>query len=377
MRIGIDGIPLAAAKTGVGHYTFELAHHLASGSQSDEFELVSPFPFIESVLNQESQLPPNLKLVQARTSPLRKHWWTIGLPLYARQASFDLFHGTNYNVPLWNRCRTVMTIHDLSLFLYSETHEDHLVARARMRLPTMIRTATKIITPSETVKEEVSTHLKVNEEKIVAIPEAARPGFVRKSGKEVSALKRKLRIDDQFVLFVGTIEPRKNLITLIRAFEEIIRATALRPQLVIAGKEGWRNNELFAYLKGTAAAERLRFTGYVSDEELAALYSACSVFVYPSLYEGFGLPLLEAMACGAPVITSQIPSIRETVGSAARLVVPTDTGGLAQAIVKVLEDPAERAHLATEGQKRAAAFTWQKTAEATMKVYREVLDGDH
>ena len=135
MRIGIDGIPLAAAKTGVGHYTFELAHHLASGSQSHEFELVSPFPFTESVLDQECELPPNLKLVQARTSPLRKHWWTIGLPLYARQASFDLFHGTNYNVPLWNRCRTVMTIHDLSLFLYSETHEDHLVARARMRLP--------------------------------------------------------------------------------------------------------------------------------------------------------------------------------------------------------------------------------------------------
>ena len=175
---------------------------------------------------------------------------------------------------------------------------------------------------------------------------------------------------------MGTIEPRKNLITLIRSFEEIIRATALRPQLVIAGKEGWRNNELFDYLKGTAASERLRFTGYVSDEELAALYSACSVFVYPSLYEGFGLPLLEAMACGAPVITSQIPSIRETVGSAARLVVPTDVGGLAQAIVKVLEDPAERNHLTTEGQQRAAAFTWQKTAEATMKVYREVLDSN-
>lgn len=376
MRIGIDGIPLAAAKTGVGHYTFELAHHLASGSQSHEFELVSPFPFIKSVLDEESQLPPNLKLVQARTSPLRKHWWTIGLPLYARHSSFDLFHGTNYNVPLWNRCPTVMTIHDLSLFLYSETHEDHLVARARMRLPTMIRTATKIITPSETVKKEVSTHLKVNEAKIVAIPEAARPGFVRKSGEEVSTLKRKLGIDEQFILFVGTIEPRKNLITLIRAFEEIIRATALRPQLVIAGKEGWRNNELFDYLRGTAAAERLRFTGYVSDQELAALYSACSVFVYPSLYEGFGLPLLEAMACGAPVITSQIPSIRETVGSAARLVVPTDIGGLAQAIVDVLEVPAERKHLATEGQKRAAGFTWQKTAEATMQVYEEVLAGN-
>src|SRR5688572_14334525 len=122
MRIGIDGIPLAAAKTGVGHYTFELARHLASGSQSHEFELVSPFPFTESVLDEQSQLPPNLKLVQARTSPLRKHWWTIGLPLYARQASFDLFHGTNYNVPLWNRCPTVMRSEEHTSELQSQSN---------------------------------------------------------------------------------------------------------------------------------------------------------------------------------------------------------------------------------------------------------------
>ncbi|MDQ5845168.1 MAG: glycosyltransferase family 4 protein [Acidobacteriota bacterium] len=373
MRIGIDGIPLAAAKTGVGHYTFELARHLAIVAPADQFELVSPFPFVSSVADEASQLPSNLRFVRAKVSPLRKHWWTIGLPLYAKQVSYDLFHGTNYNVPLWNRRPTVVTIHDLSLFLHPETHENHLVRRARLRLPTMTRTATRIITPSESIRREVCQHLGVSADKVVTIPEAARPTFKRKSPSETLATRRRLRIEDQFILFVGTIEPRKNLITLLRAFDEIMRSTSLRPQLVIAGKEGWLSDDLFAYLHQTAV-DRVRFTGYIADDELAALYSSCSVFVYPSLYEGFGLPPLEAMACGAPVVTSRIPSLVETVGDAARLVDPMDVNGLAQAIVKVLQDPGERLSLSAAGQLRATHFTWEKAAAATLGVYTEVLE---
>ena len=375
MRIGLDGIPLGEVKTGVGHYTFEFASALASVAPEDEFELISPFPYVAAFDDDSEQaLPSNLRVTQAKVNRIsRRRWWSIGLPLHIKQASFALFHGTNYNVPLWNRCRTILTIHDLSLFLYPETHEEHLVRRARRRLPMMARTATMIITPSESVRGEVCEHLGIKPGKVVAIPEAARSVFRPVPLAETIEMRRRLGIEDEFILFVGTIEPRKNLLTLARAFDEIYRNTSSRPQLVIAGKEGWLTNELFSYLKSAEIREHVRFTGYVSDADLRALYSSCRVFIYPSLYEGFGLPLLEAMACGAPVITSRIPGIIETVGDAARLVSPTDYRELAEAIIRVLEDSGEREHLTSAGLQRAAGFSWGKTASATLKVYREVL----
>jgi glycosyltransferase involved in cell wall biosynthesis len=376
MRIGLDGIPLGEIKTGVGHYTFELALALACLSPEDEFELVSPFPYVAARGDEsEPTLPPNLRVVHAKVNRLsRRRWWSIGLPLYINRASFSLFHGTNYDVPLWNsRCRTVLTIHDLSLFLYPETHEEHLVRRARRRLPAMARTAGMIVTPSESVRREVCEHLGVQPERVVAIPEAARRSFRQVPLADTSDVRRRLKIEDEFILFVGTIEPRKNLLTLARALDEILRNTHLRPQLVIAGKEGWLTGELFSYLKSAEMGERVRFTGYVSDEDLRALYSSCRAFVYPSLYEGFGLPPLEAMACGAPVITSRIPSIMETVGNAASLVSPTDERELAQNIIRMLTDASERDHRSRAGLQRAAEFSWERTAAATLNVYRAVL----
>ena len=376
MRIGLDGIPLGEIKTGVGHYTFELAHALACLAPEDEFELVSPFPYIAGAYDDESEqtLPPNLRVKQAHVNRLsRRRWWSIGLPLYLNRASFSLFHGTNYDVPLWSRCRTILTIHDLSLFLYPETHEEHLVRRGRRRLPKMARTAEMIITPSESVRREVCEHLGRQPESVLAIPEAARRSFRQVPLAETLEMRRRLRVEDGFILFVGTIEPRKNLLTLARALEEILRTTHLCPQLVIAGKEGWLTGELFSYLKRAEIRERVHFTGYVSDDDLRALYSSCSVFVYPSLYEGFGLPPLEAMACGAPVITSRIQSIMETVGSAALLVSPTDVNELAQSIIHLLTDTGERDYRSLAGLQRAAEFSWKRTASATLEVYREAL----
>lgn len=376
MRIGLDGIPLGEIKTGVGHYTFELAHALALVAPDDEFELVSPFPYVASASNEASAqtLPQNLHVTHAKVNWLsRRRWWSTGLPLYINRTSLSLFHGTNYDVPLWNKSRTVCTIHDLSLLLHPATHRAHLVRRARWRLPMMARRASAIITPSESVKGEVCEHLGINSEKVYAIPEAARRSFRPMPLAETREVRRRLKVEDEFLLFVGTIEPRKNLLTLARAFDEILRTTRLRPQLVIAGKEGWLTEELFTYLKSSEIRERVRFTGYVSDDDLRALYSSCRAFVYPSLYEGFGLPPLEAMACGAPVITSRIQSIMETVGDAACLVSQTDFRDLASALIRVLEDSGERARLSSAGLERAKGFSWERTASATLDVYRAVL----
>jgi glycosyltransferase involved in cell wall biosynthesis len=374
MRIAIDGVPLAEPKTGIGHYTFELARGLAALAPEYDFELLAHVPIETTVEGAfEESLPANLRAVHASVNSLTRRWWTIGLPLYVRQNGITLFHGTNYKIPLWNRCRTVVTIHDLSLLLHSHTHEAELVRRARLHLPATARMASKIITDSESVKREICEHLHVRPEKIAVVPLAPRRAFRPVATEQTVEARRRLGVEDQFLLFVGTVEPRKNLLTLVRAFAELARDTSFRTQLVIAGQKGWLTEELFALVEQSGLGTRILFTGYISDADLAALYSSCRVCIYPSLYEGFGLPPLEAMSCGAPVITSRIPVIMETVGDAARLFEPTNVRELADSIAAVCGSEEERARLSAVGRERASEFTWGRTARLTLDVYREVL----
>ena len=372
MRIGIDGIPLAPPRAGIGHYTFELARAIADLLPNDECEVIAPVP-IDVDAGDGIATPANLKPVYVPANAITRRWWTIGLPLYVRRNKVTLFHGTNYNLPLWHGCPTVVTIHDLSLLLHAKTHREELVQRARKRLPTMTRIATEIITDSESVKQEICEHLGVSPDKVTAVPLAPRRAFHPAGAEETQRVRRKLEVEDDFILFVGTVEPRKNLITLVHAFEELLRTTDLRPQLVVAGAKGWLTDELFAHVESAAARERILFTGYISDEELRALYSSCKVSVYPSLYEGFGLPTLEAMTCGAPVITSRIPVIIETVGKSARLIEPTNVIELTQALVEFLTDENAREHFSAAGFKRASVFTWERTARKTIEVYQKAL----
>ncbi|PYS57861.1 MAG: hypothetical protein DMF76_21010, partial [Acidobacteria bacterium] len=170
-----------------------------------------------------------------------------------------------------------------------------------------------ICTPTESVKREVCEHLRVKANKVIAIASAARQSFRRVPSEQTLETRRRLAIEDDFLLFVGTLEPRKNLLTLLKAFDQIVRQTSLRPQLVIAGGEGWLMDETFSFIKHSGIGDRLLFTGYLDDDELRALYSTCRIFIYPSLYEGFGLPPLEAMACGAPVIAGRVPALQEVL----------------------------------------------------------------
>jgi glycosyltransferase involved in cell wall biosynthesis len=238
----------------------------------------------------------------------------------------------------------------------------------------MARAASFIITPSESVRAELAEHLGIQPSKTVAVPEAPREVFRPARDDEALEVRRRLGVEDEFLLFVGTVEPRKNLTTLVAAFAEVLNSTELRPQLVIAGGEGWLTDELHERVERSGVKDRLRFTGYVTDEDLRALYSSCRAFVYPSLYEGFGLPPLEAMACGAPVVASPVPSVTEAAGrGAARVVAPTDTGGLARELVGLLTDENERRRLSALGRERASRFTWERTARATLEVYEEAL----
>lgn len=365
MRIGLDGMPLAQPRTGVGVYTFELARALAAAAPQDEFELVSPLPFEPPVLAEAK--PANLALVYSKPNVIQRRWWTLGLPSYIRRHSLQLFHGTNYEAPLRARCPAVVTIHDLSLLRHSNTHEARAVRRARLRLPLMARQATAIVTPSELVRGEVCEYLKISPDKVFVTPLAPRSSF--KPLAHTAEIRARLGVADEFLLFVGTIEPRKNLSLLVQAFEELLRATSFRPQLVVAGRLGWKPEDFFAQLETSRVKDHVLITGFVSDEELRALYSSCRAFVYPSVYEGFGLPPLEAMACGAPVIASRVPSVTE---ASARIVSATGVEELARSMVELLSDETARRALATAGLKHAANFSWERTAALTREVYAAV-----
>ena len=369
VRIGIDGIPLAELKTGVGHYTFELALELARQAPSDSFEILSHLPFADGATSDLE----NLTFIKQPVNSATRHWWTIGLPLYIKRARLDLFHGTNYDIPLWGGCPTVLTIHDLSLLLFPATHEERRVGRARRRLPVMSRRATLIITPTNAVKSEVCEHLRVRADKVIVVNEAPRRSFQPMPVEQASATVRRLGLDEEFILYVGTIEPRKNLITLVKAFEEVLRSTTLRPQLVIAGKKGWLTDELFTYIESAKLGDRIHLTGYLGDDELRALYSACKVMVYPALYEGAGLPTLEAMACGAPVITTNTPAISEMVSDKARFFSPTDFRALARHIVELLTTPTARDSMSRAGIHHAARFSWERAARETLEIYQKAL----
>src|SRR5690348_14331312 len=221
MLIGLDGIPLTFPKTGVGHYTALLDQALAAIAPEHAFRIVYPSSFPRVNLPFESAPPRNLAFVRVPVGPIRKHWWSIGLPRYVVRERIQLFHGTNYDIPLWRGCRTVLTIHDLSLLLHPETHERRSVARAKRRLPVMVKAANAIVVPTEAIKREVCERLRVGEAKVFAVAEAAREFFQPVEFGEAKATRERLGIGDKFILTVGTIEPRKNIPVLVKAFERL------------------------------------------------------------------------------------------------------------------------------------------------------------
>ena len=377
MRIGLDAIPLAAAKTGIGHYTDALSTWLARTHPDHQYELMSPFEFnIERRNGHHVDYPYPINL-NKRFTPVRsifRKWWLIGLPSLLQLSPVDVFHGTNYCVPLWAPCPTVVTVHDLSLFTRSETHEDANVVRGRRRIPIMARRASAVIAPSEWTKKEIIEYLGVREDRIRVISEAARESMRPVSIEDAVSVLERHSIDFPYILFVGTIEPRKNLLTLIEAYDELLRTTTERPHLVICGGRGWLDSEVFKRVEELHIRDMIHFTGYVDDDDLPALYSGAQVFVYPSLYEGFGLPPLEAMACGTPVITSSSSSLPEVVGKAGLTFEPRDTKALARHLATVLTDVSLRGHMRISGIERSKGFSWERAANETQVVYDEVYN---
>ena len=368
MRVAIDAIPLVAAKTGVGHYTDALAEWLARTHHDHQYELISPFDFSFDQTRFE-----NLSKRFTPVRPAFRKWWLMGLPALLNISPVDLFHGTNYCVPVFAPCPTVVTVHDLSLYSQALTHEKKNVQRGKRRIPIMAKRADMLIAPSEATRDEIKKHLKIKDDKIRVVHEAAREKMKPLQLEDCQDVLEKHGVQRPYLLYTGTIEPRKNLIKLIQAYNELLKHTDHRPQLVLCGGRGWLDEEVFEQVAELRLQRMVKFTGYVDDEDLPALYSACEAFVYPSLYEGFGLPPLEAMACGAAVITSNTSSLPEVIGEAGIMVNPNDVGELSGAIASLLNDREQRQNFRRAGLERSKLFSWERAARETQAVYDEVF----
>lgn len=371
MLIGLDGIPLTFPKTGVGHYTAQLAHALASIAPEHQYRFIYPSSFPASNF-QLDHPPANVTSVRVPVGPVAKHWWTVGLPRHLRTHTVDLFHGTNYDIPLWRRCPTVLTIHDLSALTHPETHEKRSVRRARRRVPLMARSADAVIVPTHAIKDEACVELGLNDQKVFVVGEAAREFFQPVDLETTAPTREKFGIGDRFLLSVGTIEPRKNIPNLVAAFDVLAR-TNDDLQLVVAGGKGWLSGPSLAAIDRSPFRRRIVTPGYLHDDDLRNLYSSCQVLLYLSLYEGFGLPPIESMACGAPVIASNIPALAESTDGAAALVDPLDVNAIVDAVRKVLENDVERDRLCEMGFKRSSELSWSLAATKTLQVYERVL----
>ncbi|MCI0661862.1 MAG: glycosyltransferase family 4 protein [Acidobacteria bacterium] len=370
MRVALDAIPLVAAKTGIGHYTDALAEWLARAHPNHQYQLLSPFDFAFEAGNGK---PTNLNKQFLPTRSIFRKWWLIGLPALLQISPVDIFHGTNYCIPIFAPCPSVVTIHDMSLLAQSQTHEPAAVTQGKRRMPIMARRASMIIAPSEWTKKEIISYLGTRPEKIRVIYEAARDNMKPVTPDEGQLVLAKYQVRRPYLLYVGTIEPRKNLLTLIRAYDELMRTTVHRPQLVLCGGRGWLDSDVFNLVRELRLQEQVRFTGYVEDGDLPALFSSAEVFIYPSIYEGFGLPPLEAMACGAPVISSNATSLPEVVCEAGLMHDPGDFRALTQCIVKLFDDAAMQEYFRRAGMKQAARFSWERAARETQAVYDEVI----
>ena len=351
MVIALDATPLTLTSGGLRRYTEELTRALAETEPLDTLHLISDTPGRDSraickYAQIKCQVPGNL---------FTRRWWLIGLPLELKKICADVFHGTNFEVPYVPVRPTVVTIHDLSPWKTAGWHGD--AGRVRRRMPLLLRLglATMVITPTEAVRRELLSRFSLDNGRVAAVPEAPANWLAPVVPRPAA---------DPYFVYVGTIEPRKNLQTIIEAWREVRRRFDV--DLVLAGRT--RQDSA-----GIRQEPGLRLLGEVPDSDLSGLYSAAVAALYPSFYEGFGLPVLEAMRCGAAVIASRDPALMEVSGGAALHVDALDVRGWATAMEGVLANSEERASRRERSLQRAGQFSWTETARKTREVYVEAI----
>ncbi len=368
MRLGFDVTPLCGPRSGVGTYVANLLAYLwEEGQAAHGVEDVVPLahrPIATTLSGGLYGRGLNKTL-----------WMHLVLPWHLARAGITVSHFTNNIAPLWTPSPYVVTVHDMTLWLFPHYHYPRRLVAMRPFIGPAVRGAGAVIAVSETTKRDVVRLLDVPADKVHVVYEAASPCFRPLDRDRLEPVRRRYRLPPRFVLYVGTLEPRKNLVRLVEAFARARKEAGLPHHLVLVGQRGWKDVPLFAAIERLNVRDVVHVVGYVPTPDVVALYNLAELFVFPSVYEGFGLPIVEAMACGTPVLTSNVGAMAEVAGDAAELANPHDVDALAVALRSLLTDEERRRHLGRRGLMRAADFSWRKAAEETVAVYRRAAAG--
>jgi|RhiMetdeSRZDD1v2_1073273.scaffolds.fasta_scaffold504196_1 glycosyltransferase involved in cell wall biosynthesis len=366
MIVGFDATTLHGEMSGVGYYTARLMESLANGAGDGVIERLV-------VLSHREVPAPNGRPVQVygrHRFRVRLVWMQLVLPWILRRLKPDLVHFTNYLAPLAGGAPYLVSFHDMTLSLFPECHPLQRRLVGSTLLPRVARGARLVLVPSQSTRRDVVRLLGVEPARVRVIPYAASPRF-RPTQDGPERLDSAYGVRRPYFLYVGTLEPRKNLSRALRAFARVV------PSLpdhcfVLVGQRGWKYQEVLREAERPELSGRVRFLGYVPENDLPLFYRHATALVYPSLYEGFGLPVVEAMACGTPVLTSRSSSLTEISDGAALLVDPYDETAISTGLLALATDPALRADLAARGVARAATYSWERTGRETAAAYREI-----
>ena len=374
MRIAFDTTSIPRLMAGAGVYTCNLIRALAAVDEENEYVVFARDGAFDDLQRERPQF--QVAHVSARSRPLRLFWEQVLLPFQAKGRAIDVVHSPHHTAPVLTLgCRRVVTFHDLTFFILPERYPRRRRLYFRSVSWTAAKVADRLICPSQAVMDDIVRLLHVSPAKVRPIAEAAAPAF--RPLEDKAALERfrlKHLLPERFILSVGSLEPGKNRTTLLKAFAKL-RRQGIEHKLVVAGQRAWKYRDDFHLVEELGLKGEIIFTGYILPEEMPALYNAADLFVFPSLYEGFGLPVLEAMACGVPVVASNLSAIPEVAGDAAILTDPRDADLLCDSMARILKDDGLRATLRTRGLERAAQFSWEKAARETIEVYREAVGG--
>lgn len=372
-------LSLASTYRGAGISAYE--RHLLTS-----MAVIQPDMTLTAIVAERNwQAPPPVRTHRApawtRRPLLRILWEQVGMPVVLHRLRASLYHGLAFVIPLPEMTIPhIVTVHDLSFVRFPETLPAWKARYLRWFTRHSLKRAARVIAVSESTRRDVLTWLPLPPERVVTIHNGVEPRFRPLPKEEVAAWRTRKGLPQRFVLYLGTLQPRKNVETLIRAFARWQSQAAPQHRdtlLVVAGAKGWFYEHLFRLVDRLGIHDRVLFPGYVPDEDLPLWYNAATVLAYPSLFEGFGLPVLEAMACGTPVLAAATSSLPEIVGNAGVLLPPRDVDAWASALADVLTDEEYRRALSAAGIRRAQAFSWQRTAQQTLAVYQDVLDSIH
>lgn len=377
--IGIDYTAAVAQGAGIGRYTRELIG--AALAQGGDFRFV--LFFAAAGLHQPGQAALHLRDLCAtyphvRLAPiplshrrLTQLWQRLRIPLPVEifTGPLDLLHSPDFVLPP-TRARTLVTIHDLSFLIYPQFAAPGMVRYLSSAVPRALRRANHVIADSEATRRDLQRLLGVAPERVRVIYPGVTPNFRPLSREACEPVRRKLNLPDDYVVFVGTLSPRKNLVRLIEAFQILTSGTQRRTQLLLVGQRGWLDDEIFEAIDHLQMHDRVRLLNYVDDNDLPAVYNLARASVYPSLYEGFGIPALESLACGTPLVIADNSSLPEAAGNAAIMVDAHSSASIAEGLRRALDDDDLRRHLRHVGIERARSFTWELAARQLLVYYR-------